>query len=179
MHPAASSGRDYQINMKKTAVLSMLTGFALMLSYVESLIPLTPGIPGIKLGLANLAVVLCIELYGRRDALLVNVARVLLSSFLFGNMYVVLYSLAGALISFAAMALLKRFSCFSLIGVSVGGGVFHNIGQLIVAIAVVRTVQILYYLPWLLLAGCMTGILIGILALEVLKYVRIYDRKGG
>lgn len=165
--------------MNKTAVLSMLTGFALMLSYVESLIPLTPGIPGIKLGLANLAVVLCMELYGRRDALLVNVARVLLSSFLFGNMYVVLYSLAGALISFAAMALLKRFSCFSLIGVSVGGGVFHNIGQLIVAIAVVRTVQILYYLPWLLLAGCMTGILIGILALEVLKYVRIYDRKGG
>lgn len=157
----------------------MLTGFALMLSYVESLIPLTPGIPGIKLGLANLAVVLCMELYGRRDALLVNVARVLLSSFLFGNMYVMLYSLAGALISFAVMALLKRFSCFSLIGVSVGGGVCHNIGQLIVAIAVVRTVQIIYYLPWLLLAGCMTGILIGILALEVLKYVRIYDREGG
>lgn len=165
--------------MNKTAVLSMLTGFALMLSYVESLIPLTPGIPGIKLGLANLAVVLCMELYGRRDALLVNVARVLLSSFLFGNMYVMLYSLAGALISFASMALLKRFSCFSLIGVSVGGGVFHNIGQLIVAIAVVRTVQVIYYLPWLLLAGCMTGILIGILALEVLKYVRIYDREGG
>lgn len=157
----------------------MLTGFALMLSYVESLIPLTPGIPGIKLGLANLAVVLCIKLYGRRDALLVNIARVLLSSFLFGNMYVVLYSLAGALVSFAAMAFLKRFPCFSLIGVSVGGGVFHNIGQLLVAMAVVRTVGIIYYLPWLLIAGCITGILIGFLALEVLKYVRIYDRKGG
>lgn len=165
--------------MKKTAILSMLTGFALMLSYVESLIPLAPGIPGIKLGLANLAAVLCMELYGRRDALLVNVARVLLSSFLFGNMYVVLYSLAGALISFAAMAFLKRFDCFSLIGVSVAGGVFHNIGQLLVAMAVVRTVRIVYYLPWLLIAGCLTGILTGILALEVLKHVRVYDRKGG
>lgn len=165
--------------MKKTAILSMLTGFALMLSYVESLVVLTPGIPGIKLGLANLAVVLCLELYGRRDALLVNVARVLLSSFLFGNMYVVLYSLAGALVSFVAMAVAKRVHCFSLIGVSVSGGVFHNIGQLLMAMAVVQTVQVIYYLPWLLIAGCLTGILIGFLAMEVLKHVRIYDRKSG
>lgn len=165
--------------MKKTAILSMLTGFALMLSYVESLFVLTPGIPGIKLGLANLAVVLCLELYGRRDALLVNVARVLLSSFLFGNMYVVLYSLAGALVSFAAMSAAKRFSGFSLIGVSVCGGVFHNVGQLFTAMAVVQTVQVIYYLPWLLIAGCLTGILIGFLAMEVLKHVRIYDRESG
>lgn len=164
--------------MKKTAFLSMLTGAALMLSYVEALLPLTPGIPGIKLGLANLAVVLCMELYGRRDALLVNVARVLLSSFLFGNMYVVLYSLFGALSSFAAMVFGKRLGCFSLIGISVLGGVFHNVGQLLAAMAVVRTVQVVYYLPWLLVAGCVTGILIGFLALEVLKHVRVYDRKG-
>lgn len=164
--------------MKKTAFLSMLTGAALMLSYVEALLPLTPGIPGIKLGLANLAVVLCMELYGRRDALLVNVARVLLSSFLFGNMYVVLYSLFGALSSFAAMVFGKRLGCFSLIGISVLGGVSHNVGQLLVAMAVVRTVQVVYYLPWLLVAGCVTGILIGFLALEVLKHVRVYDRKG-
>lgn len=162
--------------MKKTAILSMLTGFALMLSYVESLFVLVPAVPGIKLGLANLAVVLCLSLYGRRDALLVNVARVLLSSFLFGNMYVVLYSLAGALVSYAAMTVTKRFSCFSLIGVSVSGGVFHNIGQLLVAMAVVQTVQVIYYLPWLLIAGCLTGILIGFLAMEVLKHVCIYDR---
>lgn len=179
MMQISAHGKGFETNMKKTAILSMLTGFALMLSYVESLIPLTPTIPGIKLGLANLAVVLCMELYGRRDALLVNLARVLLSSFLFGNMYVMLYSLAGALISFTAMAFSRKLNRFSLIGTSVCGGVFHNIGQLFVAMAVVHTVQILYYLPWLLIAGCVTGITIGFLASEVLKHVRIYDRKGG
>lgn len=165
--------------MKKIAVLSMLTGFALMLSYVESLIPLTPGIPGIKLGLANLAVVLCLYLYDWKDALMVNVARVLLASFLFGNLYVVLYSLAGALASFAAIAAAKRVACFSMIGVSVCGGVFHNTAQLLVAMAVVRTIQVVWYLPWLLIAGCVTGMLIGLTAMEVLKYVRISDWKGG
>lgn len=162
--------------MKKTAVLSMLAGFALMLSYVESLIPLTPGIYGIKIGLANLAVVLSLYLFGKRDALLVNVARVLLSSFLFGNMYVLLYSLSGAFVSFAAMAAAKRSGWFSAVGVSVWGGVFHNIGQLLVAMAVVRTVQVGYYLPWLMAAGCVAGIFIGISAMEVMKHVRISDR---
>lgn len=164
--------------MKKTAILSMLTGVALMLSYVESLIPVAPGIPGIKLGLANLAVVLCLYEYGWREALLVNVARVLLSSFLFGNMYVVLYSLAGAVVSFCAMTAAKRSGRFSMIGVSVSGGVCHNIGQLAVAMAVIQTVQVVSYLPWLLIAGCVTGILIGMMGMEVLKRVRISDRQG-
>lgn len=165
--------------MKKIAVLSMLTGFALMLSYVESLIPLAPSIPGIKLGLANLAVVLCLYRYDWRDALMVDVARVLLTALLFGNLYVALYSLGGALISFAAMAAAKRLSCFSMIGVSVCGGTFHNIGQLLVAMAVVGTGPVRWYLPWLLIAGCITGIIIGMTAREVLKYVRISDREGG
>lgn len=165
--------------MKKTAILSMLAGFALMLSYVESLILLAPGIPGIKLGLANLAVVLCLYCYGWREALLVNVVRVLLASFLFGNMYVVIYSLTGAFVSFGAMAAAKRAGKFSMIGVSVFGGVFHNIGQLAVAMTVIQTIQLVYYLPWLLLAGCMTGILIGFMGMEVLRHVRISDRQGG
>lgn len=161
--------------IKKIAVMSMLTGTAMMLSYVESLIPFAPGIPGIKLGLANLAVVLCLYQYGVREAFFVDIARVLLSSLLFGNMYVILYSLAGALLSFAAMALIKRLGRFSVIGVSVCGGVFHNIGQLLVAMAVVETVWVFYYLPWLLMAGCVTGIFIGVAALEVNKHVRISD----
>lgn len=165
--------------MMKIAVLSMLTGFALMLSYVESLIPLTPGIPGIKLGLANLAVVLCLYLYGWMDALMVNVARVILTSLLFGNFYVVLYSLAGALVSFLAMTAAKRVSCFSMAGVSVCGGVLHNVAQLFVAMAMVRTIQVIWYLPWLLIAGCVTGMLIGLTAMEVLKHVRISDWKSG
>lgn len=165
--------------MKKIAVLSMLTGFALMLSYVESLIPLAPSIPGVKLGLANLAVILCLYRYGWKDALMVDVARVLLNSLLFGNLYVVLYSLAGALLSFGAMAAAKRFSCFSVIGASVCGGIFHNIGQLLVAMAIVGTEPVIWYLPWLLAAGCVTGIVIGLTAMEVLKYVRISDRESG
>ncbi len=157
----------------------MLTGFALMLSYVEAMIPVAPGIPGIKPGFANLAVVLCLYLYGSSSALSVNVARVLLSSFLFGNMYTVLYSLAGALASFAAMALARRRGYYSPIGVSVWGGVCHNVGQLAVAMAVVRTFWVGTYLPWLMAAGCLTGILIGFLSMEVMKHVRIYDRQGG
>lgn len=164
--------------MKKTAVLSMLTGVALMLSYVESLIPLTPGIPGIKPGLANLAVVLCFYLYGWKEALAVNLARVLLSSLLFGNFYMVLYSLAGAALSFIAMLAARRLRRFSIVGVSVCGGVFHNIGQLLLAIAVVQTVWVGYYLPWLLAAGCVTGALVGFAAGEVKKYLPSGLTKG-
>ncbi len=164
--------------MGKTAVLSMLTGFALILSYVEAAIPLMPQIPGVKLGLANLATVLCLYLYGRREAFLVNMARVLLVSVLFGNLYTAGYSLAGALFSFTAMVTAKRARCFSTVGVSVCGGVFHNIGQLLVAAAVTTTLQVFYYLPWLLLSGGITGILIGILAGEVLVHVRISQGKG-
>ncbi len=163
--------------MRKTAVLSMLTGAALMLSYVESLIPLAPGIPGIKLGLANLAVVLCLYLYGWKEALSVNVARVLLSSLLFGNLYVVIYSLAGAFFSFAAMTAAKKMKGLSIVGVSVCGGVFHNVGQLLTAMAVVETVWVGYYLPWLLIAGCITGIFIGLAAGEVKKHLGSIERE--
>ena len=101
----------------------MLAAAALLLSYVESILPLTPGIAGIKLGLPNLLVVLCLYLYGWKEALGMNLVRVLLSSFLFGNLYGLLYSLCGALLSFAAMGLSKRFGRFSMVGVSVWGGV--------------------------------------------------------
>lgn len=164
--------------MGKTAVLGMLTGFALILSYVEAAIPFMPQIPGVKLGLANLAAVLCLYLYGGREAFLVNLARVLLVSVLFGNLYTAGYSLAGALFSFAAMAVAKRAHCFSVVGVSVCGGVFHNVGQLFMAVAVTMTIQVVYYLPWLLVSGCITGLLIGILAGEVLAHVRISQGKG-
>lgn len=162
--------------MRKTVVLSMLTGVALMLSYVESLIPFAPGIPGIKLGLANLAVVLCLYLYGWKEALSVNVARVLLSSLLFGNLYVVIYSLAGAFFSFGAMAAAKRVKGLSIVGVSVCGGVFHNVGQLLTAMVVVETVWVGYYLPWLLIAGCLTGLFIGLAAGEVKKHFSAIER---
>ncbi len=155
--------------MKKTAVLGMLTCAALMLSWVESLIGLTPPVPGIRIGLANLIVVFALYRMGWQNALLIGLARVLLASVLFGSPYSLLYSLSGALVSFAAMMLAKKHTGLSIVGVSVCGGVFHNIGQLAAAVAVVRTGWLISWLPWLLAAGCVTGLVIGTAAGELNK----------
>ena len=145
----------------KAAFLGVMTAAALMLSYIESLFILVPGIPGIKLGFANLAVVLCLYRYGWKEALFLNAVRIALAAFLFGSMFTMLYSLAGAACAFAAMVLAKRLKLFSVVGVSVLGGVCHNLGQLAVAVAVLGGS---WYLPWLMLAGCVTGIFIGVCA---------------
>lgn len=158
-------------SVKGTAVLGMLTCAALMLSWVESLIGLVPPVPGIRIGLANLIVVFALYRMGWRSALLVNLSRVLLASILFGSPYVLLYSLSGALVSFAAMAFVKKHTGMSVIGVSVCGGVFHNIGQLAAAAAVVRTGWMVSWLPWLLAAGCVTGLVIGTAAGELIKRI--------
>jgi len=138
----------------------MMLSFALILSYVESLLPLAAGIPGVKLGLANLAVLLCLYLYGWKMALFIDIARVALAGFLFGNLFAILYSLAGALLSFLVMALLKK-GRFRMGTVSIGGGVSHNIGQLAVAAVVVETGNVFFYLSWLMFAGIATGAAIG------------------
>ena len=156
---------------RKTVVLGMMAAAALMLSYVESILPLTPSIPGVRLGLPNLIVVLCLYLYGWKEALLTNLARVLLSSFLFGNLYGMLYSLCGALFSFAAMGLAKRSRHFSMVGTSVWGGVFHNVGQLLAAMFTVQTAQVAFYLPWLLAAGCAAGVFNGVCARSALAHL--------
>ncbi len=149
----------------------MLLAFALILGYVETLIPFTFGIPGIKLGLANLAVVLALYLSGGREAFLIDILRIVLGGFLFGNMYSILYSMAGGLLSFFLMLLLKRTGRFGIPGVSMAGGVSHNIGQLIVAAFVVETKGLFYYMPILLAAGLLTGFLIGALSVGVLPRV--------
>ena len=109
---------------------------------------------------------------GPKDALLLSVVRIVLSGFLFGNLFAILYSLAGGILSLAVMAVLKRRGTFSVMGVSIAGGVFHNIGQLAVAMAVVETYRVGYYLPVLLIAGMVTGMLIGIVSNEVLKRIQ-------
>lgn len=154
---------------KKTAFMGVFLAFALILSYVESLIPFYFGVPGVKLGLANLAVVLILYYYGWKEALLLNVMRVLLAGFMFGNLFMIMYSLAGALFSFSAMCMLKKMQKFSICGVSMAGGVFHNVGQILVAIFVTQTAGVAYYLPALLIAGVVTGLLIGLAAEEVKK----------
>ena len=145
--------------MRRTAESGLFLAVALILSYVESLIPFSFGIPGIKLGLPNLIVVLLLYRGEAGRAVVVNVLRILLSGFLFGNLFAIFYAMA-------------RAGCFSIAGVSVLGGVFHNIGQIVVAMAVVETFYVGYYMPFLILAGTVTGAVLGIAAMELLPYLQ-------
>lgn len=158
--------------MKKTVTLGFLLALSMILSYIESILPLSIGIPGIKLGLPNLAVVILLYMYGAKEAFAVNILRIVLSGFLFGNLFAILYALAGAFGSFLTMLIMKRSSIFSVAGVSIGGGVSHNICQLIVAIIVVETYAPAFYLPVLLIAGALTGAIIGIVSMRLLPYIQ-------
>ena len=161
------------MNHKKTAYLGLFAAIAIIFGYVESLIPFFAGIPGMQLGLANLAVLFILEKYSWKEAALVSTVRILVIGFLFGNMFSILYSLAGAALSLTVMTLMKRFSGFSILGVSVAGGVSHNIGQLIVASFIVENTSLLYYAPVLLISGVATGLLIGFLTGEITKRIRL------
>ena len=161
------------MNHKKTAYLGLFAAIAIIFGYVESLSPFFAGIPGMKLGLANLAVLFILEKYSWKEAALVSTVRILVIGFLFGNMFSILYSLAGAALSLTVMTLMKKFSGFSILGVSVAGGVSHNIGQLIVASLIVENTSLLYYAPVLLISGVATGLLIGFLTGEITKRIRL------
>lgn len=158
---------------KKTAALGLFSAVAIIFGYVETLVPVFAGIPGIKLGLANLAVLFILMRYNIWDAALVSVVRILVIGVLFGNMFSILYSLAGAALSLCVMNLMKKHTQFSLIGISVAGGVTHNIGQLIVAMLVVESMSLLYYGPVLLVSGVVTGCIIGWLTQETVKRIHL------
>lgn len=153
----------------RVAYFGVFTALALIFSYVETLIPVNLGIPGVKLGLANLIIVVALYKMRLSEAYLLSAVRVLLAGFIFGNYFSIIYSLAGGLLSLTVMALLKKWGGFSLQGISIAGGVFHNIGQLIVAAVVVETFSVTYYFPVLLVAGLLTGLVIGIVAEMMLK----------
>ena len=157
------------ITAKTIATAAVLASLALIFSYVEFLIPISLGIPGIKPGLANIVVVVALYKLGTRTALMVNVTRILLAAALFGSVFSGLYSLAGGLISFWAMTALRRTNLFSTAGVSMAGGVFHNMGQLTIAALLVESAQIFYYFPLLLLSGMATGVFNGIIATLILR----------
>ena len=156
---------------KKTAYLGMFVTLALIASYVESLVPFYFGAPGIKLGLANLITVVLLYRADWKDAFTVSMLRILLSGFLFGNVFSILYSFAGAVLSLLIMCLLRKIEGFSILGVSISGGVTHNLGQIGAAIFLMENGNIIYYFPVLMVAGIITGLLIGIGSREVLKRV--------
>ena len=146
---------------RRLTTLALLTAGAMILSYVESMLP-SLGIPGVKMGLANIAVIFALYRLGWKEALGISLVRVFMVSMLFGSMSALLYSLAGAALSLGVMALLKHTDRFSETGVSVAGGVAHNAGQILVAIALLGNVRLVYYYPVLVLSGVAGGVLTGL-----------------
>lgn len=159
------------MNAGKVARYGLLTAVMLVLGYVESLLPVV-GIPGIKLGLSNTVLLYALYLMGAKSAALLAVLKVLLSGFLFGSPAAMLYSAAGAALSLAAMLLLMRARGVSPIGVSVMGAAFHNIGQCAVAMLFVQPRAVLAYLPLLLISAAVTGVVTGIAAKYLLRYIK-------
>ena len=159
--------------MKKTKRLvlhAMLTAVAMILSYVESLLP-SVGIPGVKMGLANIAVIFALFRFGWKEAAALSLVRVVLVSLLFGSVGAMLYSLAGAVLSLAVMALLRRIDRFSTVGISVAGGVAHNAGQILMAMLILQTKQLLGYLPVLAVSGIAGGVLTGLAAALLIRRI--------
>ena len=148
----------------------MLTACAMILSYVESLLP-SVGIPGVKMGLANIAVIFVLFRFGWKEAAGVSLVRVVLVSLLFGSVGALLYSLAGAVLSLAVMALLRRIDRFTTVGVSVAGGIAHNAGQVLMAMLILETKQLIVYLPVLAIAGIGGGILTGLTAALLIRRI--------
>lgn len=160
------------MKVKNVAVLGLCVALAMIMSYIESLFPLNFAVPGIKMGLANIVIIFLLYRVGFGAACVVSLIRVFLVSLLFGNVMMMAYSLAGAALSLALMLMLKKSGKFSVIGVSIAGGVAHNAGQIIMAIILLGAKQIAYYLPVLVITGTATGVLIGIAASVVIKRIK-------
>lgn len=146
-----------------------MAALEIILGYVEMLLPVFFVVPGMKLGLANLVTVFVLYRYRAKEAAVISLIRIVVIGFLFANLFSILYSLAGAALSLLCMTAARRFSGLSIVGVSILGGVTHNLGQLIVAALVVENGNVFYYFPALLISGLVTGALIGIVTGEILK----------
>lgn len=161
---------------KKIAYLSLMIALSLIFSYIETLIPLNFGIAGVKIGLANIISVIALYLFGFGYSLFIVIIRVILSGFLFGNLFSIIYSLTGGILSISIMYLLKKTDKFSITGVSIGGGVFHNAGQLLVAVLVINELKLYFYFPVLIIAGVIMGTIIGIISSIIISRVETYVR---
>lgn len=161
------------MSAKRLSTFGMLVALAFIFSYIELLVPFHFIVPGMKLGLANIVVVTALYLLGPRDALTISFVRIVLVAFTFGNLNTMIYSLAGGALSFIAMAMAKKIGTFSVIGVSVLGALFHNIGQIFVAMFMLETKTLVNYLPFLVIMSLVTGVLIGIVGGELTKRLKM------
>ncbi|MBR3289573.1 MAG: Gx transporter family protein [Clostridia bacterium] len=161
---------------KKITVCGLLIALAFVFSYLESLVPIPLGIPGVKLGLANLVVLTTLYWLLAGEVLLISLSRIALASWLFGSLTGALFSLCGGLVSFAVMTLMRRSDRFSPLGVSVAGGVSHNLAQLLVAWLLIRTPGWAAYAPFLLFSGILAGALIGVLGGLLIRRLRPFQK---
>ena len=158
---------------QKLTVMALTTTIALVLSFIESQIPAFVAVPGVKMGLANIAIVYALYRLGWKEAALISLIRVVLVSLLFGSAASFLYSLAGAVLSLLGMALLKKTGKFTEIVVSVAGGVLHNIGQIAMASIILETDALRYYLPFLLVSGILAGVVIGLISGILIRRIHL------
>lgn len=158
---------------KRLAYLAVTISVAMVLSFVESRLPAFVAVPGVKVGLANIAVIFALYKFGAKEAVAISLIRVALVALLFGSFVSLLYSVAGAVLSLSGMLLLKKLTGLSEVGVSVCGGVLHNVGQIAVACVIMQTNVIVYYLPFLLLSGTVAGVVIGLASAMLIKKIKI------
>lgn len=160
------------MNSKKIALYGLLIALAFIFSYIESLIPLPFAIPGIKLGLANLVVIIALFGIGIKEAFVLSMIRILLVGFTFRDPSTLIFSFAGGILSWLLMTLTLKLKLFSMIGISIIGGIAHNVGQIIMAIIYVNNPSLLYYLPLLLVSGVVSGALIGLLGALTISRIK-------
>ncbi len=159
------------MDTKKIAYCGLLTTVALLLSYVERMLAIPMLVPGMKLGLANVVVLIALYLFDSKTAFCISILRILMSGILFTGFASFFYSAAGALLSFFVMSFLKNHFRFSTIAVSISGGISHNIGQIIIACIVVENMGLFYYLPFLVILGIATGFFTGIVGEKTIYYL--------
>lgn len=155
----------------RISILSLFIAFTLVLSYVELLIPISYGY-GMKLGLANIAIVAVLYVFSFKDAFIVSIARIFISGLLFGNAISVIFSLCGGVLSIFIMLIVKKYTRFNIVSVSVIGAVFHNIGQIMAAYFITKVIGLFYYLPVLLIGAIVTGVIIGVLSNMIIKVLK-------
>ncbi|HCT64316.1 MAG TPA: heptaprenyl diphosphate synthase [Lachnospiraceae bacterium] len=157
---------------KKVAYYGIFAALSVLMGYVEAMIPVPLPIPGIKLGLSNVIVLLALYVMGTKEAFFISVIRVFISALLFRGFLGFWYSVAGAFLSYGIMVLAKKSGKMSIIGVSVLGGIFHNLGQIVVACLIIGRTVVFYLVPVLMVSGVVTGFAIGIVAGYCTQYMQ-------
>jgi heptaprenyl diphosphate synthase len=168
--------KETRLSVRQIALCGLLTAMMLVLGYVESLIPISVGVPGIKLGLSNALLIFAVYMLGAKVSLVLMLLKVVLSGLLFGGVSAMAFSLAGGAVSVMAMILLKRTGGLNPVVVSMVGGAAHNVAQVALAMVILETTKLLYYMAILLLVGLGMGAVTGIAAASVLRHM---SRIGG